>query len=61
MEKRSMSDDKKYIVVCYMRIVASNAEKLTLKQAASEAEQAILMQPENIYRVEKIGDDNVVS
>lgn len=53
--------EKKYMVVCYMRIAAYSAEELTLKQATSEAEQATLMQPENIYRVEKIGDDNVVS
>ena len=57
----SDTSEKKYMVVCYMRIAAYNAEELTLKQATSEAEQATLMQPENIYRIEKIGDDNVVS
>lgn len=55
-----MSDEeKKHYVVCYMRIVPEDLELMTFAQARVEAEQARLMQPENVYRVESIDDDVV--
>jgi len=53
--------DRRYKVVCYMRIEPDDIEEMTLENATSEAEQARLMQPENIYRVEGVGDNDVVS
>jgi hypothetical protein len=44
-------------VVCYMRIDASDdVEPMTLAEAFAEAEQAKLMQPENVYTVEEIDE-----
>jgi hypothetical protein len=51
-----MKDEKKYIVVCYMRVVPDDPELMTHDQARVEVEQARLMQPENIYRIEDITD-----
>ena len=60
MEERNMSEEeKKYYVVCYMRIQPEDIELMTQNQARVEAEQARLMQPENVYRIENIDDDVV--
>ena len=52
---------RRYTVVCYMRVDADDIESMYLEQANAEAEQARIMQPENIYRVEEVGDNDVVS
>jgi hypothetical protein len=49
-----VKDEKKYIVVCYMRVVPENPEIMTHDQARVEIEQARLMQPEHIFRIEDI-------
>jgi formylmethanofuran dehydrogenase subunit E len=55
---KSMSEDeKKYYIVCYMRINPEDVELMTRDQAKVEIEQARLMQPENMYRLENIDDD----
>lgn len=49
--------DKKYRVVCYIRIDPPDGiEPLTEAEALIEVGQARFMQPENIYRIEKIDD-----
>ena len=53
-------EEKKHYVVCYMRIEPDNIELMTKDRARVEAEQARLMQPENVYRIESIDDDDVV-
>lgn len=54
-------EEKKHYIVCYMRIEveAGDIELMTFDQARVEAEQARLMQPENVYRIESIDDDVV--
>jgi tellurite resistance-related uncharacterized protein len=49
--------DKKYYIVCYMRVRAEDVQLMTKDQAKVEANQARLMQPENIYRIESIDED----
>lgn len=53
-------DEKKYYVVCYMRIKPDFTELMTRDQAKVEVEQARLMQPENVYRIESIDEDEYV-
>lgn len=48
------TEKKKYTVVCYMRIDAEDIELMTYDQAKVEIEQSKLMQPDNIYRIEKV-------
>ena len=48
--------EKKWIVVCYMRVVPEDPEIMTKAEAKTEAESLRLMQPENIYRIEDIND-----
>lgn len=48
--------DKKYIVVCYMRVIPDVPELMTRAEAKVEVEQLRLMQPENIYRIEDADD-----
>ncbi len=56
------TEKKKYTVVCYMKIDAENIELMTRDQAKVEIEQLRLMQPENVYRIEKVyfDDEDVV-
>lgn len=56
MEDRStMSpNDKKYVVVCYMRVAPEDIELLTLEEARKEVEHWKLLQPENLYMIEEI-------
>jgi hypothetical protein len=50
--------EKKYKVVCYMRIDPEDQEPMTMAEAAAEVENLELMQPENKYTVELWeGDD----
>ena len=49
--------EKKYQVICYMRIETDKVEPLTYREALSEKEHLELLQPENIYRNEEIEGD----
>lgn len=55
---KDKDDEKKYYIVCYMRVRSEDMELMTKDQAKVEANQARLMQPENIYRIESIDDDD---
>lgn len=57
MEKPNPIMDKKYQVVCYLRIEPETIEPLTYHDVIREKESLELMQPENIYRIEKIEGD----
>ena len=48
--------DRKYRVVCFMRIDCedSEVEPLTLEEAEAEVEHQMFMQPEDMFRVEEI-------
>ncbi len=48
--------DKKYKVVCYIRVDSDDNDPLTIEEAISEKEQAEFMQPENIYQIEEVDD-----
>lgn len=48
--------DKKYHVVCYMRIEPEDQEPMTIAEAYKEAVNSELMQPENKYVVELIDE-----
>jgi|GEM_PF-3056946 len=48
---------RKYCVVGFMRIDPEDPEPLTYRQALKEKEQMEFLQPENIYRIEKIEGD----
>jgi len=50
-------ETKKYQVVCYMRIDPEEPEPQTYKEALREMRNQEFMQPENIYRIEKINGD----
>lgn len=62
-ECKNVSDpsEKKYKVVCYLRIDPDAPESMTIRQAQYEIEQARLLQPENIYIIEDDGGEIVVS
>jgi len=47
---------KKYQVVCYMRVEPEEPEPQTYRDALVEKKNQEFMQPENIYRIEAIGD-----
>ena len=49
--------DKKYQVVCYMRIDPEDPEPLTYEQAFSEKNNLELFEPANIYIIEEIEAD----
>lgn len=51
--------EKKYQVVCYMRIDPEEGEwdSLTHAEAKAEIDQLKLMQPENIYAIEVIRNE----
>jgi hypothetical protein len=49
--------EKKYQLICYVRIETGDGMPLTYKEALQDKEQLELMQPENIYRIEEIEDD----
>ena len=55
-------EEKKWIVVAYLKVIPEDMEPMTRQEAISEAEQLSLMQPENIYQVELLEKDepNVV-
>lgn len=53
-KNKIMKMKNKYQVVCYMRIETEKVNPLTHKEALDEKEQDELMQPENIYQIEKI-------
>jgi hypothetical protein len=62
MEEKNMTEEKKtYTIVCYMRVDSEDFEPMTKDEAKMEVEQLRLMQPENIYRIEDLDDDDVVS
>ena len=48
--------EKKYQVVCYLRIEPENKTPLTYEEALEDKEQLEFMQPENIYRIEEIDE-----
>ncbi len=50
---------KKYRVICYMRIEPEESEPLTYNDALKEKQHLELLQPENIYRIEKLDDERV--
>lgn len=50
--------EKKYRVVCYMRIEPEDeVESLTYEEAVKEKEQGEFMQPENVYKIEEIENE----
>ena len=49
--------EKKYQVICYMRIETEEIDPMTYREALSEKEHLELLQPENIYRIEEIEGD----
>lgn len=48
---------KKFVVICYMRIEPEEAEPLTYREALEEKKHLEFLQPENIYRIEKMDGD----
>lgn len=48
---------RKFYVVCYMRVEPEDIELMTFKEAKAEIENLKLMQPENIYTIQDI-DNN---
>jgi len=46
--------DEKYHVVCFMRVEPEDSEPMTHAEAEDEIKQARLMQPENVYVIERI-------
>ena len=54
MERKGM---KKYQVICYMRIEPEEAEPLTYREALEEKKHLEFMDPESIYKIEKIEGD----
>ena len=48
-----------YRVVCYIRVEPEDSEPLTYEEAREEIEQARLMQPENLYAMEKLNNSLV--
>ena len=53
----SCKDEKKYVVICYMRVVPENPEHMSFDQARMEVESQRLMQPEHIFRIEPVDPD----
>lgn len=55
--------EKKFFVVCYMRVVPDEIELLTFEEAKKELENCYVLQPENRYAIETIEkeESNVVS
>lgn len=45
-----------YQLVSFLRIDPEDGEPLTYTEALVEKEQQVLMSPENVYRIEKIGE-----
>ena len=56
-----MKTDKKYMVVCYMRIAPEDTESdmLTYEQAMKELDHCRYLQPENMYQIESIDPDEL--
>ena len=48
---------KKYKIVYYIRVEPEEAEPLTYSEAVVEKVHLDLLQPENIYKIEKIEGD----
>lgn len=46
--------NKKYQVVCYIRVEPEQIESLTYDDAVEVKDNLELMQPENIYKIEEI-------
>lgn len=60
-----MSEKKDYAVICYMKVIPDDMEALTLEEAKKEKDNLKFMQPEHIFRVERLtdiieGEDDVV-
>ena len=49
--------EKKYQVVCYIRVDPDEVNPMTYEQALVEKEHLKFLQPDNIYRIEEIEDD----
>ena len=49
--------EKKYQVVCYIRIDSEDIDPLSYRDAIREKDHLEFMQPENIYRIEEIDGD----
>jgi hypothetical protein len=54
LEVITFPPNRKYKVVCYMRVDSEEGELLTFEEALKEQDQAELMQPENIYKIEAV-------
>ena len=54
MRYQDATTERKYRVVCYMRIDPDEIVPLSYDYALMVKNQLELMQPENIYRIEKI-------
>ena len=52
----SKHKQKRFRVVCYIRVDADENDLLTLEEAIREREQGTFMQPENIYKIEEVDD-----
>lgn len=48
---------KKYRVICYIRVDPEDTEPISYKEAVKEKEQGEFMQPENIYKIEEVKDE----
>ena len=44
---------KRFRVVCYIRVDTDDNDLLTLEEAIKNREQGTFMQPENIYKIEE--------
>lgn len=55
-----MSEEKKYAVVCYMRIVPEEGmEFMTYEEAMIERDHCRYLQPENKYYIESFDPDEL--
>ena len=49
--------NKKYQVVCFLRVDPEEKMPLTYEEALQDKQQLEFMQPENIYKIEELDDD----
>ncbi len=51
-------ENRDYRLVCYMRIVPEDQESMTCQEAELERKHMEFLQPENIYQIEEIDEEN---
>lgn len=47
----------KYKIICYMEIESEDQEPMTIEEAQKEVEHLKLLQPENIYKIRPLDED----